>query len=254
MTGGTYGQSGPCTPTFIQGTAYLDNLNSQSTQAPSASFSNGPLSGDTLIVGCGGVDQVGYTVTDNQSNTYSQVVAASEGMETYAPVAIFASKQIQTFAIGSGGAFTVTCTLPAGQSDNINVFAVEYSGLSTNATDATATNSGFMPVDSPPQPMYCGTLNTTETNDLVIALYNGASEDAPAGLSSVPGYRILACNGAPSGYCLADNGDLYEVGALTGGVASTTGSYLPGFNANVVENTGVPWACATAAFAAIGQQ
>jgi hypothetical protein len=248
MSSNTYGSSS-CSPTFKQGTAYLD-VDWDHTIV-SATFPHNPEPGNTIIVGCLDVDVGGTpgTVTDNQGtgvNTYNEVVSQA-GNYGYAPVAIFVADQVQSSAPygSSSGTFAVSCSV-GGSQDAINLFAVEYSDLDpTNGTaDATAsTNAGAA------QPATdCSTaLTTTADGDLVVGVYNNFTGHNPAGITTSSGYTIPACSGGDGGVCAAQNGSIYEVSAMATGVASTAGSNTIGFT-----GPNSQWSCAAAALKTVG--
>jgi hypothetical protein len=246
MSAGAYGLSGACSPTFVQGTAYLDTTWDHTTV--SATFQHNPEPGNTIIVGCMNINDSGtYSASDNQSsgsntNTYNKIVSESG----QAPVAIYvADHVISTPPFGAtAGTFTASCTKTS-NSDAINLFAMEFSGLAKTGgvPDATASANYLLAY-----PAGCSTsLTTTAAQDLIVGLYNNYTVNNPAGVASTSGYSIPSCSGGEGGNCAAQNGSLYEVGAIATGIATSSGSTTIGFSGPVTV-----WSCAAAALKTIG--
>jgi len=97
-------------------------------------FNTNPTSGNLLVAWVAlynGSAAVTGTVTDNKSNTWTRRAQQTTGLATV---------ELWTAPVTSTGAsFTITATASAGSSQ-INVVAVEFSGLSGYDTNATATS------------------------------------------------------------------------------------------------------------------
>lgn len=208
-------------PVFIQGAAYLDS--SFHSTSVSVQFAANPIAGHAIIVGCmgdGGSSQLDPAgVTDNQSNTYTQVV-----FQNYTgsgqPTALYIATNITAV-----GAFIVTCG-GVNQVDAINLFALEYSGLANaDVVDAVSINSpqvgGF--------PRMCGKVDTTSPNDLIVALFNHDGNANVAGIAPTSPYALLQCAGGSDGTCAAQDGSRYQLGAMISRLAGSPDTYTPGF-------------------------
>jgi hypothetical protein len=215
---GAYCQSPPA---FVQGAAFLDT--SFSARSVSVTFPVQPAPGHAVIVGCmgdGGSSQLSPDgVTDNQSNTYTQVVFQNY-IGSGQPTALYIATNI-----ASAGTFIVSCA-GLDQVDALNLFALEYSGLAnTDVVDAVSTG---VP-QSGTYPRLCENVTTTDRNDLIVALFNNDSGDSSAGIAATSDYSLLSCAGGAGGMCAAQDGSKYQLGAMIGRVADEPDTYGPGF-------------------------
>ncbi len=246
---GDYGSPSSCTARNLQGTAFLDSIygvNGWSHNFVSATFQQSPRSGSTVVVGCMNINYKGSvpSVTDNQSvgvnndtNTYTSVAYTSDR----GPVALFIADSV----VASQGTFTVTCSLPGSSIDAINVFALEYTDLAPSGVDNTCTTTG-----NSSNPLSCS-VTTTATNDLIATLYNNWTSDDPAGIAPTSSLSIPPCYNGEDGNCAAQNGDIYEVGAMATSVASSSGTYNPGFY-GPSDDPNARVSCASASLKVIG--
>jgi hypothetical protein len=229
------------TPSFVQGTAYLDNT-FQATSV-SAVFASTPKPGNAIIVGCMG-DGGSKTfrpdgVTDNQGNIYTQVVFQNY-VGSGQPTALYIATNII-----SAGQFVVTCS-GIDQPDAINLFAVEYSGLAAyDPVDATSPGDA----QSGDYPRTCGSITTSEPHSLIVALFNNDGRDSSAGIQPAEGYTLLDCAGGENSKCAAQDGSQYQVGTLAAAVAGSAGTYAPAFSAGP-SGSGSQSICVVAAFKA----
>jgi hypothetical protein len=229
------------TPSFVQGTAYLDT--SFEATSVSAVFASTPKPGNAIIVGCMG-DGGGKTfrtdgVTDNQGNLYTQVVFQNY-VGSGQPTALYIATNIV-----SVGAFIVTCS-GIDQPDAINLFAVEYSGLAAE-DPVDGANPGE--AQSGDYPRTCGSITTSQPNSLIVALFNNDGHDSPARMRPADGYTLLDCAGGDDGKCAAQDGSRYQLGLLAAAVAESAGTYAPGFTAGPA-GSGSQSICVVASFKA----
>jgi hypothetical protein len=229
------------TPSFVQGTAYLDST-FQAT-AVSAAFASTPKPGNAIIVGCMG-DGGSKTfrpdgVTDNQGNIYTQVVFQNY-VGSGQPTALYIATNIV-----SDGDFIVTCA-GIDQPDAINLFAAEYSGLAADDPVDGVNPGGAQSGD---YPRTCGSVTTSGPYGLIVALFNNDGRDSPAGIQPGEGYTLLDCAGGTDGKCAAQDGSRYQLGALASAVTESAGTYAPGFTAGPA-GSGSQSICVVAAFKA----
>lgn len=208
-------------PAFVQGVAFLDTSFTATTV--SVTFPANPTPGNAIIVGCmgdGGSSQLSPGgVTDNQANTYTQVVFQNY-IGSGQPTALYIATNIV-----SAGAFIVSCT-GVDKVDAINLFAVEYSGLANaNVVDAVSANAP----QAGDYPRLCGNVTTTAANDLIVALFNNDGDANNAGIAATPHYNLLSCTGGDGGTCAAQDGSKYQLGAMIGRLADEPDTYIPGF-------------------------
>lgn len=191
-------------------------------------FDSTPTPGSTVVVMCGG--QLGIpgastaTVTDNQGNTYTQLVLQSGGN---CLGAIFACANV-----AATGTFTITVTYDQQQVHN-NFIIEEWAGMpATLSTDGSSHSSG----NNNGATQSCGTLTTANADDVLFAfvINNGNSP-----LNET----------APSGYTL-DQSYLFQVGAAGAyDIVSGTVSALVEFT--TTDSTG-QWNGVTAALQSSG--
>ena len=229
------------TPTFVQGVAFLDT--SFEAASVSVTFQATPASGNAIIVGCmgdgGSKTLAAGGVSDNQANTYTQVVFQNY-VGSGQPTALYIATNIV-----ATGSLTVTCS-GLDQVDAIDIFAVEFSGLAaTDVLDGTGNGAA----QSGAYPRNCGHVTTSNPNDLIVALFNNDSADNPAGIRPDGNYLLLECAGGSDGKCSAQDGTKYQSGAMIAAVAGPSGTYVPGFAAGPVGN-GSQSICVAAAFKA----
>jgi hypothetical protein len=206
-------------PVFVQGVAFLDGT--FNATGASVTFASPPLAGNTIIVGCmgdGGSTTISPSgVTDNQGNTYQQLVFQNY-VGSGQPTAIYIANAVQ-----SAGRFTVTCT-GLDRTDAIDLFAVEYSGLAReDVLDGVSINSA----QTGGYPRVCGPIVTSGVNDLIVGLFNNDGTDNPAGMTPSEGYSSPPCPGGTDGTCSSQNGQANQLGMMLVGVAGTPGSYIP---------------------------
>jgi len=229
------------TPSFVQGTAYLDDT-FQAT-AVSAAFASTPRPGNAIIVGCMG-DGGSKTfrpdgVSDNQGNIYTQVVFQNY-VGSGQPTALYIATNII-----SDGQFVVTCS-GIDQPDAINLFAVEYSGL---AADVALDSANPGEAQSGGYPRTCGSITTSGPYDLIVAFFNNDGRDSPAGIQPAEGFTVLDCAGGTNSKCASQDGSHYQLGVLAAAVAESAGTYTPGFTAGPA-GSGSQSICVVAAFKA----
>lgn len=209
-------------PTFVQGTAFLDNT--FSAVSVSATFPSIPTPGDTIIVGClgdGGSTVLSPTgVTDNQGNTYIQLVFQNY-VGSGQPTALYVASNIK-----ASGSLTVTCA-GLDDVDALDIFAVEYAGL---AKDDVSDGVSTSVAQTGNYPRTCGIIETTAQNDLIVALFNNDSSDSPAMISPSTNYAVPLCAGGPDGTCSSEDGSSSQLGAMITAVGEVPGDYSPGFS------------------------
>jgi hypothetical protein len=228
-------------PTFVQGAAFLDTT--FAATSVNVTFAVLPAAGNAIIVGCmgdGGSKTLSAGgVTDNQSNVYKQVVFQSY-VGSGQPTAIYIATNIAVT-----GPLTVTCA-GVDQVDALDIFAAEFSGLAAaDVLDGISADTA----QSGPYPRMCGYVTTTTPNALIIALFNNDSGDNPAGILPIDSYSFVGCTGGANGQCAAQDGSMYQVGAMISAVSGQPGTYSPGFAAGPGGN-GSQSICVAAAFKA----
>jgi len=171
-------------PAFIQSIPG----NSSGTNTVTATFgSNNDTGGDgdhaiVVIVRWGSNSTAGktgsnYSVTDSAGNTYTSAAGPfDDGVAGGAGDTLFA---FVAHGIRSNVANTVTVTVSNDSNHRLIIECLEYSHIATSPLDAT---NGSSVTGSNPSPITCAAITTTVTNDVVIAVYESASNVAsPAG-------------------------------------------------------------------------
>lgn len=180
--------------------------------------------GDFLVVAVAGGNGT-TTISDTQSNAYGTALSHQADSTGTRESVIFA-----TPSVASTGSLTITVADTSVGYMSINV--LRYTGIRASGYLDVASG-GFG--DSSLAAMACGTLTTTNANDVLVIAYN-----SPEGNTGVPSAGFTLRSVQPNSSCCEASGAADQV-------VASTGAYSPSWTAGVTGNS----ACSSVALKAV---